>query len=466
MSNRLALLLIVLLLESLFASIFKVDSVRVDSIWSSDSSGRISRDMKLGFVPIGTDSVELKEIELSRDNGLTWDFPQDSLLVLNNGLTQKFACNKLSFLSIRVLGGNRENSAFRVTVRQKKAFSDTFYVAVWDTSARWLRDSVLWTGCGALGNLDGPKNEVMLRRWFMRATEYDIFDQQGYPNVFVGYDAQAERYHAVAGNSWGYLDGPFSRARWRGQSYSKYANVARSQDGRYLIISDPNNGNAIRVLDLDSQWVSTLLPANSGAQAFVMNNAGQVMVLMQNGRLITMDVATKQIVKDITLTATQGLSLGPMKGLALDEVHNRLYAGGTISQPGNWHVWYFDLSDGGSFHGVLTGTYGMVSYCGSFDGYVGYGECALRFGPNDPEKRYLYSWGTDLNSFVRLDLQARIVTTFSSPPSGQTGYSTFGLNVSAINAVSSMSGPSWLTDGSIILPMGSGNGGILYRRVK
>jgi len=71
-----------------------------------------------------------------------------------------------------------------------------------------------------------------------------------------------------------------------------------------------------------------------------------------------------------------------------------------------------------------------------------------------------------LNSFVRLDLQDRMVTTFSCPPAGQTGQCLFGLNVSAINAVSSMSKPSWLPDGSIILPLGSGTGGVLFRRVK
>jgi hypothetical protein len=329
-------------------------------------------------------------------------------------------------------------------------------------------DSEPWAACGAAGNLDGPRREMMWRRGFWPwGDNYEIYDQQGFPVNFCAYDARSERFHVVAGSSRGYLDGPFSRARWGGQAYVNYSSTARSADGRYFVSTDPVNGGAVRVLDLKEQTINTLLPARSGAQAMVVDSKGQVMVLLKEGRLVTIDPQTRQMVEDITLRATQGLDLGIGRGLALDEKRGRLYACGTITGEENWHVWYFDLNDGGSFHGVLKGRRvgaSQPAYTGPFDGFWGYAEHAIRFGPDDPDKRFLYMRLTDTVTFLRLDLERMMIAACSGPPRGKNEPIMF-IEEGKPNGTVSHAGPGWLPDGSIIMPGLRERPAWIYRRV-
>lgn len=347
--------------------------------------------------------------------------------------------------------------------------SKKFTIPVWHSDARWELDPEPWAATGVFGNLDGPRQEMSWRRAFFPWGDYLIYDPQGLPIIFGAYDPRNERYHEVAGSARGYLDGPFSRARWAGQSYVNYSSHVLSSDGRYFVSTDPNNGGAVRVLDLKEQMVHTLLAPKAGAQAMVINSQGQVLVLLREGRLVTIDIPTRKQVADMTLKATEGLSLGVGRGLALDEERGRLYASGTVTADGKWHVWYFDLNDGGSFHGVLKGERvgaSVPAYAGPFDGYRGYAEQSIRFGPDDPEKRFLYMRLTDTTTFVRLDLEKRVVAAFSGPPRGEQTPAMF-IEEGVPNASGvSHAGPGWLPDGSIVLPGLRERPSIIYRRIK
>lgn len=437
------------------ASLQRVDSVTVDSVWVSDSASRISRDCKVSFKPIGIDTVEIKSVTLSVDSGLTWSFSPDSVAVLNGGLSAKYICAEKATVLVRILGGDRSNVAVKVTVRQEKLFSNTFAIPIWDPEARWQLDPKPFSGFGSgsnsqvNGELGGPRQEVMLGAF--------------YPKVFTRYDHSTERIHVVAYRSFGYLDGPFSRARTRGGSYSNYSRPGVSPDGRYRVEADPGNGYAIRVMDFATNMVSTLtVPNGLTVQSLVVDSKGQV-VIFGSGRVVTIGIATNTVVSDITLKATQGLSLGAGKGLALDEVHNKLYASGTCD--GGWHVWYFDLNDGGSFHGVLSGGARGANggYAGPFDTYAGYCEQNIWWGPDDPERRFLYMAVTDEPGPKRLDLQNRMVAIFSVDPNNPNllMFSESSTFIPASFIGFSLLPGAWLPDGSNISSAGS-----LFRRVK
>jgi hypothetical protein len=175
------------------------------------------------------------------------------------------------------------------------------------------------------------------------------------------------------------------------------------------------------------------------------------------GILTTIDPVTAKPVEEITLKGSVGFGFRYAQGLALDEKKGRLYtSGGIVKKDGKiWHVWYFDLNDGGSFHGVLAGEKcgadGTAVLTGSFDTYRGYGESSISFGPDDPEKRFLYMRLTDTPTFVRLDLERRMVAACSGPPPKQNGPVQF-IESGKPNGMVSHTGPIWLPGGDFIIP--------------
>lgn len=54
-------------------------------------------------------------------------------------------------------------------------------------------------------------------------------------------------------------------------------------------------------------------------------------------------------------------------------------------------------------------------YPGPFDGYQDYAEQAVYFGPDDPDSRFLYMRCTYTGTFMRLDLEKRVVAACSGP---------------------------------------------------
>lgn len=344
-----------------------------------------------------------------------------------------------------------------------------FDTPIWSPDARW-EISEAW-GSGTSGNLDGPRSEAFIRYWELpyHSGQMLAFPQQGGPHLIWAYDVHSERIHAIAGSGRGSMDGPFSRCRFGGTGYVAYPSAALSPDARFEVRTDPYGGYAVRVLDFKEQLVRTIVPPNAGAQAVVLNAQGQAMVLLNKGQLQTFDLATGKKISELTLKATEGLSLGAGKGLALDEKHKRLYASGCITEKDGkqWHVWYFDLSDGGTFHGVLEGKRlgPNNGYAGSFDGYQGYAEQTVYFGPDDPDFRYLYMRCTDTSTFMRLDLEKRIVAACSGPAKGQKGPVMF-VDQEPHNGTVSHMGAIWLPNGDFIMSGIRENPAPFFRRVK
>ncbi len=108
------------------AQILHVDSVTVDSVWSSDSSWydgngilqqRLSRDCKISFIPQGEGMARMF-IALSIDSGKTWAPSPNSLSVMNNALASTFITGTKATITVRVLGSDRPGVAFKMTARQ------------------------------------------------------------------------------------------------------------------------------------------------------------------------------------------------------------------------------------------------------------------------------------------------------------------------------------------------------------
>jgi RNA polymerase sigma-70 factor (ECF subfamily) len=384
------------------------------------------------------------------------------------GLTVKIglgiaAAGLVAGATVWAVGGKSGEPAKPPAAAEKKSQFDT---PVWHPDARWECDSK-WAGTDLVSELGGPRQEAMYRYNFGHFEDPIAFDAQGGPYGLRGYDAQKERLHFIAGSGRGFMDGPFSRARWGGIGYVSYSSSALSPDRRFQVRTDPANGGAVRILDFKEQIIRTALPPGSGAQAMVINSKGEVLVLLGKGRLVTIDPVTAKTTGEITLMATDGLSLGFGKGLALDEKRNRLYASGTVVNQGGklWHVWYFDLNDGGSFHGVLAGEKSGPNngYAGPFDGYKGYAEQSIAFGPDDPDRRFIYMQCTDTRVFMRLDLEKRIVAACSELPGNQVMFIEQGIpNIRDWHSA----GPIWMSNGVFLLRNQHSGSVACFRRVK
>lgn len=331
-----------------------------------------------------------------------------------------------------------------------------FDTPVWHPDARWAYEGV-----------------VPMAAAYSETHPLDAASWQG-PSAFYRTELERRRVAQITSGAMGPMDGPFSRARFAGHGYVSHPGVAVSPDRRYMIRTDPYDGGAVRVLDFKEQMVRTVLPRGSGVQALATNSRGEVLLLMGagSGQLLTLDLATGKKVGETKLKAAHATDLGFGRGLALDEKRNRLYACGTVVDSGEkgkpWHVWYFDLNDGGSFHGVLKGgvtgalpSDGSGCYTGPFDGFIGYAEHSICWGPDDPEFRFLYLRMTDSPTFFRLDLERRIVGACSGPERGRVGGEAKFIESGRPNGTRAHMAPVWLDNGDFVMPTGE-----FYKRVK
>ncbi len=117
-------LIAVVLPQGPCAQVLHVDSVSVDSVWNSDSSWtdngvaqtRHSRDCKISFIPRGEGAAAMALL-ISADNGKIFSAFSDSLQV-GNDLSYPLKTGAKVRTIVRVLGGDRQNVAFRMTARQ------------------------------------------------------------------------------------------------------------------------------------------------------------------------------------------------------------------------------------------------------------------------------------------------------------------------------------------------------------
>jgi formylglycine-generating enzyme required for sulfatase activity len=110
------------------AQALRVDSVTVDSVWNSDSSWndgsgaaqkRQSRDCKISFFPRG-EGTAMMFIDMSVDSGKTWtpSSASDTLSLNDYVLYAPVVIGRKTAITVRVLGGDRPNVAFKMTARQ------------------------------------------------------------------------------------------------------------------------------------------------------------------------------------------------------------------------------------------------------------------------------------------------------------------------------------------------------------
>lgn len=285
----------------------------------------------------------------------------------------------------------------------------TFATPVVDAGAQWVRDDEPWAGCGIGAYLDGPRKEMCTRNvpgtswWFEPGGDFTI----------RRYNPAIERYYTIAGRARGYLDGPFSRARFGSIGYMHDHKVTASPDGRYVYFTEPDMGGLLRVMDFETQTVSTLskdlkfeaMSSDSKGNLYGMN-WGSLTILNPKGEVV--ETKKLQLIDNRQQYHT-------FQNMTLDEVHSRLYAANRGS--GDWTIWYWDLANDGAWVGVLPlpkegEPKRTLNETGPFKGTNQRCPGGIAFGPGDPEKRYLYQGGGDNTTFYRLDLEKQIIDTF------------------------------------------------------
>lgn len=301
-----------------------------------------------------------------------------------------------------------------------------YEIPVWHPDVLWEVDAD-FAGCNAPGFLDGPRRESQP---FGREPDRLYGPTQGGRNLILAYDEKTEWVHIAAGSARGFLDGPFSRARFGLESYNARSSWAHSPDKRYYYMTDVSNNHALRRLDLQEQQVKTIRRNIQGFGGFTVDDQGKVL-LIEGKELLWLDPDGKKE-KSLGLTLEESISGigGWGASLAYDEINKRLYA--TAFGSKNWYVWYWDLKDG-SFHGVLPippkDTGRRMNEAGPFEGTRLYNEGTVFFGPDDPKRRFLYIGRVDTDGLFRLDLEKKIIAalTLINPqnPKGQKPQARF-----------------------------------------
>lgn len=349
---------------------------------------------------------------------------------------------------------------------------------VWDPSAEWVIDGN-YSGSGAAGDLDGPRLDFMARRHpYLPAFARTVLNETN-DHAAPIYISSLDRIHRAAGSATGYLDGPFSRARFVAGSYSSRGRSATSPDGRYVYMTEPSLGLCLRQIDFGRQQVRTLLDKVS---FFGLDCGTQVPLyaLSSDYRIVMMD-ADANVLRELKAQMPEGAEIGNWGCTLLpDEDKGRLYASRQASGKIDWFVWYWDLADG-TFHGVLPMTVGEYDretmrgwgpprvgkghLFGTFEGTGWYPELWIAFKPGDKERNHIWAGCTDMNKVWVLDLQARqthmLVGEGNRAVWARPGSESYG-------RLSVHGGFGWATDGSddFYIPTNGGGPFIRYRRVK
>jgi hypothetical protein len=282
--------------------------------------------------------------------------------------------------------------------------SAKFPIPIWHADARWEVEQ----GFGrfpAPGFLDGPRQASQ-----PYAGRPDLLygPTQGGRNLLLSHDTEADMVHIAAGSARGYLDGPFSRARFGRNDYTARSRLVHSSGRRLSYMLDVENQYALRRCDMAKQEVVTIRRHVKNYGGMSVDTEGKLL-LIEGDELQWFDETGNQV-KKLRLSVEENIAGigGAGASLALDEVHARLYA--TAFGTKRWYIWYWDLKDG-SFHGVLPmpakGGGRKENEAGPFEGTRIYGEGTVFFGPDDPDKRYLYTARVDTYGLFRLDLEKK-----------------------------------------------------------
>ena len=291
-------------------------------------------------------------------------------------------------------------------------FAGGFSTPVWDSTVLWSRTMEHDVGSGAKGWwLDGPAKEMIMTQPLDRGL-VALAPESGPYGAFV-LDSALDRFHLVTGSTVrGYLDGPFSRARFADWWYMADHNEGFYKE--YLYFSDPGYENLTRLLNLKTQRVSTVKttfdPINVGKK--VVDSAGNLYIKAKwdtRMEIVSLD-GTSRIV-DPPSNNEQ------VDWLCIDPKHNRLYVGTFGAK--QWYVFYWDLADF-SVHGVLpkSAVQRDQGLPGPFEGMNIYPQMRVFFGPDDPDYRFLYVAPNDMPFIFKLDLDNKFVWASSMEEDG------------------------------------------------
>lgn len=328
---------------------------------------------------------------------------------------------------------------------QGESATKRFDIPVWHDDARWkLADESFALVTNLHAHLDGPRRELM---WVHHAYPGLMGGMEGGGRyTFMSYDAARERYHNATSGATGSLDGPFSRARIYVSDYHDSRHErAWSADKRFYYFLESFSRQRIRSLDFAEQMVRTL---PTGGTAFACGESGAVYVVQDSQPVSKIAVLTPgpewKMVKTVTVQGKTTLNaLG--SSLAVDEKRGRLYATTYGAKPA--YVWYWDLNDG-SVHTVVPNCQGQPDAresgeAGPFAGTVLYNHGEIGWGPDDPEKRFLYLTRVDDDNLYRLDLKREMIAVFHAK---QGRFVEEGKGSRSLY----MYQPHWLADGSFL----------------
>lgn len=291
-----------------------------------------------------------------------------------------------------------------------------FPIPVWHPDARWQFDEHDFEHDNNLVAVDlsGPRHEVMWGGHYKYPALAAGFNGSG-RCVFMGYDSERDRFHEVTSGAEGCLDGPFSRARMSVSDYHGGHERAYSPDKRYFFWLDDFYSQRVRVLDFAEQKALSL---SEKGVAVACGESGKVYLVQGINPPTAVVVLTPgpefKVSKTVKVQGSQRAHhLGT--SVAIDEKHERLYA--TTYRGEQWFVWYWDLKDG-SFHGVLPvekdkAKARAANTAGSFVGTNVYNHGEIAWGPDDPDKRFLYMTRVDTYALFRLDLENKIIAVFN-----------------------------------------------------
>jgi RNA polymerase sigma-70 factor (ECF subfamily) len=386
------------------------------------------------------------------------------------------------------VGGKSEEPAKPPAAAEKKSKFDT---PVWHADAEWEYAGPLIApprGQGWTANLDGPAREILSKRGRLAPWA----SVKGYdPCMFQSYDEATDRYHVVAGSARGYLDGPFSRARYGGHDYGARATSSASPSlsaplslsggsKRFVYITDGHNGCVLRRLDFVKQEVSTVRwEGDPGVGGFTIVRSGELYVLSPPNRLLILSPEGKlmrQMTVELRPDEVIGIGGAWPHSLALDEKRNRLYASGSYLPARAWHIWYWALNDNGKFHGEVAAIKkgagsGFGGQPGSYkDGWFVYSEGFICWGPDDPDYRFLYTARTDLPNFYRLDLDKKEAWSMNGIGKKE-GDRRIKFELDRRQRLSpdvGNVGPLWQENGDFLINIGgAGDGGLVrFKRIK
>jgi len=381
--------------------------------------------------------------------------------------------------------GSKKIFAFFLIFLASSISAQSFSVPIWDSTAEW---EVTWVAASKMiGHLGGPAREAGYNVIPMCAGGTTGAIGNGYINgaggkyYFGWYDFDTKRAHAVAGSGIGCLDGPFGRARFGSWGYNFTPISTRSTDGRYLFFNDEWSGvRYLRLLDFREQVVKTLvsgiISSNTPALAYGSDSNVYMLTTKSIGSSTTgfktpcslmVYTSNGSVVKKMMLDTLVGKMAGITRLLpmALDDVNNRLYCGQPIT---GWYVYYWDLADG-SFHGVIPISDSLRSRNapGPFEGTNIYGESGvLTFGPDDPEKRFLYYTHVDTKQLHRIDLQERMIAAMKQT-TGTDGKKTVKFSYTTYTDVNVYVAFMWVRNGyDFTSGLHSPHQQYLYTRIK